>query len=137
MDRLDYSNFGRFCHCAYRGLSDISSSDYLLGKHCRYMCYSQMVAFYRRFKDAAQYVYDLDSFVYHLKWFDQDPQADLVREAVLADIFGSGRMIKAECIDDLHSRYRADINEFISDFMVHESESDSLCDDQLNDQLPF
>jgi len=129
VDRLDYSNFGRFCHCAYRGLCDISSADYLLGKHCRNMSYSQMAAFYRRFKNAAQYVCNLDSFVYHLKWFDHCPSADLTLEAVLADIFGPDPMIKEECIDALHSRYKAEINELISDTMS--SESNSQCDGHI------
>jgi len=115
MERLDYSNFGRFCHCAYRSLNDITCTDYLLGKHCRYMSYDQMVAFYCRFKDAAQYICDMDSFLFHLKWFDHSPSADLICEAVLDDVMGNGRMVKEECIDELYVRYRAEINALLSE----------------------
>jgi len=140
MNRIDYSNFGRFCHCAFRALGDHSSPDYLLGKHCRNMSYEQMVAFYRRFKDAAQYICDLNNFVYHLKWFDQCGGADLTREAVLYQVMGSDPMIKDECVDELFSFYRADIDEFIQDIMTSE---DNSCDSSWegdcfsNDDLPF
>ena len=120
MEKLDYSNFGRFCHCAYCGLGDVTCSDYLLGKHCRYMSYGQMVAFYRRFKDAAQYICDLDSFLYHLKWFDQGRRADLTREAVLADFMGPARLINDDFVDQLRFRYKADIDGLVYDLMRSE-----------------
>ena len=113
MKRLDYSNFGRFCHSAYHGLSDIKCTDYLLGKHCRYMSYDQMVAFYHRFKNAAQYICDLDSFLFHLKWFDHSSNADLLCEALLNDVMGCDRMIKKECFDELYARYRTEISELL------------------------
>ena len=113
MKSIDYSNFGRFCYCAYRGLQDIKSVDYHLGKHCINMSYEQMAKFYYRFKDAAQYICNLDSFLFHLKWFDEGPGSDLIREAVFADAFGSDRMIKEKYADILYSRYKNDIDEFI------------------------
>jgi len=134
MERLDYSNFGRFCHCAYRGLNDVTCPDYLLGKHCRYMPYGRMVAFYRRFKDAAQYICDLDSFVYHLKWLDQGSRTDLTREAVLADFMGPARLINDDFVDQLHFRYKADIDALVSDLM--RSEIDCFVNGH-NDDLPF
>jgi len=134
MERLDYSNFGRFCHCAYRGLSDAACPDYLLGKHCRYMSYGQMVAFYRRFKDTAQYICDLDSFLYHLKWLDQGHCPDLTREAVLADFMGSARLINDDFADQLLVRYKADVDSLVSDLM--HSDIDYLANDR-NDDLPF
>jgi len=120
MKSIDYSNFGRFCYCAYRGLQDIKSVDYHLGKHCRNMSYDQMAKFYRRFKDAAQYICNLDYFLSHLKWFDESPDSDLIREAVFSDVFGSGPMIKEKYVDVLHSRYKNDIDEFIREQMSSE-----------------
>jgi len=135
MERLDYSNFGRFCHCAFRGLQDIRSADYLLGKHCINMSYDHMVAFYYRFKDTAQFICDLNSFLYHLKWFDHSPCADITCEVVLDDAMGNGRLLKEECVDELYSLYAAEINELVCELMS--SQDDSCCPDPVDDCLPF
>jgi hypothetical protein len=104
------------------------------------MSYEQMLNFYRRFKDAAQYICDLNNFVYHLKWFDLSASADLTREAVLYHVMGPEPMIKKERADEIFSRYKADIDELICDLMHHRD--NSCCsdweDECLSDScLPF
>jgi hypothetical protein len=97
------------------------------------MSYQQMAAFYRRFKDAAQYICDLNNFIYHLKWFDQSECADLTREAVLYEVMGPEPMIKRKFVDELFVRYKADIDALIRDLRA--SAENLSCSDWDDDSI--
>jgi len=134
----DYSSFAKFCYCVFKGYSDMYSSNYYLGQCCERMSYSEMHRFYCRFKETAQYVFDLDGFIYILKSLTGRTCADLTRELVLYCVANEVNYLKEEWVDELHSRYSADIEELLLD--IRESnftEGASNYDFLDPDDIPF